>query len=341
MIKNRRMKKYISFILVTLLFTACGTDDTKLEKVQRERQEVVNVKSMVKEIDTGEVLIGSVARLFSSEKYLLIADSKGYDRLIHLFDNKEYRHVCSVGQLGQGPYEITNMGTIVVDDVRNKFYVSDHGKMKIFSYDMDSLLISPELYRHQIKAEIKSSMFPSSYCYINDTLSYARVITPTSTSTFEQTVAKWNMQTGEMKMMSYTHPAIENKRSVFDVSMENAFYVEAYLRHDLLSICDLDGNLKCNIYGPDWNGGERSKISCFGDVIVTKENIVATYSGGDYNQEYFPTKILIFDLTGNYIKTLDVGYKISDCCYDETNNRIVMAFDDEIQFGYLNLNTLM
>ena len=108
--KNRRMKKYISFILVTLLFTACGTDETKLEKVQRERQEVVNVKSMVKEIDTGEVLIGSVARLFSSEKYLLIADSKGYDRLIHLFDNKEYRHVCSVGQLGQGPYEITNMG---------------------------------------------------------------------------------------------------------------------------------------------------------------------------------------------------------------------------------------
>ena len=74
---------------------------------------------------------------------------------------------------------------------------------------------------------------------------------------------------------------------------------------------------------------------------LSKENIVATYSGGDYNQEYFPTKILIFDLTGNYIKTLDVGYKISDCCYDETNNRIVMAFDDEIQFGYLNLNTLM
>jgi hypothetical protein len=34
--KNRRMKKYISFILVTLLFTACGTDETKLEKVQRE-----------------------------------------------------------------------------------------------------------------------------------------------------------------------------------------------------------------------------------------------------------------------------------------------------------------
>lgn len=335
------MKKNVVFLFATLLLTACGTNETQLEKVQNERDEVVNVQSMVKEIDTGDVLIASVARLFSSDKYLLIADFKGYDKLIHLFDNENYRHVCSVGELGQGPYEITNMGTIAVDDARNKFYVSDHGKMKIFSYDIDSLLFSPESYRHQVKAEIKNSMFPSSYCFVNDTLSYARVITPTSVSTYEQAVAKWNMQTGEMKMMSYTHPEINNKRSIFDVSVENNFYVEAYLRHDLLSICDLNGNLKCNIYGPDWNGGGKSDLSCFGDVMVTRENIIATYSGGDYNDAYSPTKILIFDLTGDYIKTLNVGYKISDCCYDETNNRIVMAFDDEIQFGYLDLNTLI
>lgn len=330
--------KYISLILISLSFVACGTNDIKREKVQNHRNEVIDVRHLVKEIDTGDVLIGSTARLFSGNKYLFITDSKGYDNLIHLFDSKDYNHICSAGELGQGPYEITNMGTVVVDDALNKFYVSDHGKMKIFSYDIDSLLSSSELYRHQVKAEIKNSMFPSSYCYINDTLSYARVITPTSASTFEQAVAKWNMQTGEMKMMTYTHPAIKNKRSVFDVSIENGFYVEAYLRYDLLSICDLNGILKCNIYGPDWNGGGKSDISCFGDVMVTRESIVATYSGGDYNKAYFPTKILMFDLTGNYKKTLDVGYKITDCCYDETNNRIVMAFDDEIQFGFLELD---
>jgi len=335
------MKKFERFLFATLLLTACGTNGSKLEKVQNERSEVVNVKNMVKEIDTGDVLIASVARLFSSDKYLLIADFKGYDKLIHLFDNENYSHVCSVGELGQGPYEITNMGTIVVNEDQNEFYVSDHGKMKIFGYDIDSLLLSPDLYRQHVKAELKNSMFPSSYYYVNDTLSYARVIMPTSVSTFEQAVAKWNMQTGEMEVMPYTHPEIDNKRSIFDVSVENNFYVEAYLRHDLLSICDLDGNLRCNIYGPDWNGGGKSDISCFGDVVITRENIVATYSGGNYNEAYFPTKILIFDLSGNYIKTLDVGYKISDCCYDETNNRIVMVFDDEIQFGYLDLNTLI
>ena len=150
------MKKFERFLLAALLLTACGTgtNGTQLEKVQNERNEVVNVQSMVKEINTGDVLIASVARLFSSDKYLLIADFKGYDKLIHLFDNENYRHVCSVGELGQGPYEITNMGTIAVDDARNKFYVSDHGKMKIFSYDMDSLFDSLKRYLEKTNRRI-------------------------------------------------------------------------------------------------------------------------------------------------------------------------------------------
>jgi len=39
---------------------------------------------------------------------------------------------------------------------------------------------------------------------------------------------------------------------------------------------------------------------------------------------------------------LEIGYKISDYCYDKTNNRIIMNLNDaEIQFAYLDLNGLI
>ena len=51
--------------------------------------------------------------------------------------------------------------------------------------------------------------------------------------------------------------------------------------------------------------------------------------------------LLVFDMNGNYIRTLDVGYKMMDFCIDEDNNRAIFAFSDEIQFGYLDLEKLI
>ena len=337
---NDWFMKYLVVVIVALSMVAC-TPDSEKEKFQGSRNIIIDVRDSVKEFDTGDILIGSVSRFCVGNGFLCIADHKSFENPIHVFSLSDYRHLISFGMIGPGPYEITRLGHIEIDEEHEKMYINDHGKNRILSYDLDSLMAFPESYKHCTKAQINETYFPASYFYVNDTLSYIRAIQPTSVSTFDQAVAKWNMQTGKMEIMPYTHPAIENKRSLFDVSIENGFYVEAYLRHDLLSICDLDGNLICNIYGPDWNGGGKSKLSCFGDVMVTNENIIATYSGGDYNEDYYPTKVQVFDLTGDYIKTLNVGYKITDCCYDEINNRIVMAFDDEIQFGYLDLNTLI
>lgn len=327
---------FFAAVVLTSMFVSCENHDSATEKYQDERNKVVDVHKEVKAIDTGDVLIGSVSRMYVSDDYLIISDPQGYDKPIHLFDKSDFKHRVSVGDLGQGPYELTTPGAVGIDDARHKFYVSDYGKMRIFSYDMDSILLNPD-YKHQVKVQMDNSLFPDVYRFVNDTVSYARVIKPTSASTFEQSIAKWNMKTGQIQMMEYTHPSVKNKRIVFDVSVENGFYVEGYTRHDLLTVCDLQGNLICNVYGPQWDGGDKSKLSCFGDVMIGADYIFATYSGGDYHESYFPTQLLVFDFTGNYIKTLDVGYKISDCCYDKTNNRIIMTFSDDLQFGYLDL----
>jgi predicted RNA-binding protein associated with RNAse of E/G family len=55
----------------------------------------------------------------------------------------------------------------------------------------------------------------------------------------------------------------------------------------------------------------------------------------------WPTKFLVFDLEGNYLKTLETGYKICNICYDKKENRILMSLDDQIQFASLELDGLL
>ncbi len=54
-----------------------------------------------------------------------------------------------------------------------------------------------------------------------------------------------------------------------------------------------------------------------------------------------PTQFVVFDLEGNYLKTLETGYKIANICYDESNHRIIMNMNDAMQFTYLDVGTLL
>ena len=42
-------------------------------------------------------------------------------------------------------------------------------------------------------------------------------------------------------------------------------------------------------------------------------------------------------IKGDYIKTLEIGYRIVDMCFDEENSRIFFSFNDMVQFGYLEI----
>ena len=76
-------------------------------------------------------------------------------------------------------------------------------------------------------------------------------------------------------------------------------------------------------------------------VMIGNDKIFVSYCGEDYARDSFPTKILVFDLEGNYLKTLETGYKISDCCYDSFNNRIILSLNDVVQFAYLDIDGII
>ena len=338
----KSLKLNLMTIIALSVLCSCN-QGTDTEKYQNKRDNVIDVHNTVKEIATeNDVLIGSIAYPYVLKNYLIIKDARSTDQLIRIFDKNTFQYLASTANIGQGPDEITVIGHIGIDEKRNKFYVSDHGKMKIFSYDMDSVLADPQHYSPGVKATMTKTQFPDRYLYINDTLALARLITPTSVSTFDDCVAKWNIKEMTFQPMPYEHPDIDKKRITFAASPELCLYVECYSRHDLLTICDFDGNLKCNVYGPDWDGGSgKNKNHHYGFVTFCGDKIVAAYSGGNHQTDYDPTKLLVFSATGEYLKTLDVGRKIINFCYDKDNNRLIMNLDDEYQFAYLDLNGLI
>ncbi len=333
------MNKLLYLLLIIASWSCSQNPET--EKHQNKRDQVIDVRDRVKEFSTQDVLIGRISRSYLIDDYLIVTDYNAPDKLIHLFDKNTFEHLASSTYQGQGPGEITIIGHVEFDEANRRFFVSDHGKLKIFAYDLDSVLTNPD-YQPSVKKKKKKKQFPDKYLYLNDTLCIAQIIEPIGNNNYKPSVARWNMSTGEIIPMPYEFPGLKKVRFIYAASAEHKLYVQCYTQYDLMTICDFNGKLKCNIYGPKWDSEITQTQHYTLGVAFCGDKILALYSGGDHRTDaYYPTKFLVFDLNGNYLKTLETGYMITDFCYDKDNNRLIINFNDEIQFAYLNLEGII
>ncbi len=80
------------------------------------------------------------------------------------------------------------------------------------------------------------------------------------------------------------------------------------------------------------------KTNYFSYVRVAGPYILGVYAGSDGNTEQIGKKIVVMDLEGNYIATLDAGKRVRDMYYHEPSGILWMSFtEDDMQFGKLNL----
>lgn len=330
---------YLSFIIIAC-WSCIQNDET--EKYQNKRDNVINIQERIKEIKIDSVFFGPVVGLNLMGDYLIVSDPRQEDKQIHLFDRHSFKYITATAPKGKGPGEIANLGRIGVDEIQRKFYVNDNAKLVIYSYDLDSVLVNPS-YMPDVKMKMTETLFPEEYQYINDSLCIGRMVAPIGTSDFEHLTARWNITTGEIKPMKYKHPAIKKKRICLSTSTDYDIYAECYFYHDLMTVCDLNGKLKYNVYGPNWNSRNTNKTVHYKTVVFCKDKILASYAGKDnFSKDNDPTKILVFDMkNGDYLYTLDIEYGIVNFCYDKENHRLILFLNEEMQFACLDLNGLI
>lgn len=338
--------KYITTLILLSLLISCHSNHTGTEKYQVKRDNIIQVKNKVHPVEIENM--GNTT-VFLLNEFLILQDYDNTENHLHFFDKNTFEYITSTAPKGKGQGEFVNIGQIAVNEKERKFYVNDYGKHGIFEYNVDSIIANP-YYIPKEKVKMSNKLFPLEYDYYHDTLSIALMMQPIGNNDFIQIVSKWNMNNGEIKLMPYEHPSSIKKRITYASSIEDSIYIECYSRHDLMTICDLNGNLKYNIYGPAWNE-KSTKIDHYGKILFIKDYIVALYNGNDQyfldknkrTRASYPDKMIIFNKSGDYIKTLDIGFQITTFKYDKDNNRIFMLFANEypLQFAYLDLKEII
>ena len=226
------MNKLLYLLLIIASWSCSQNPET--EKHQNKRDQVIDVRDRVKEFSTQDVLIGRISRSYLIDDYLIVTDYNAPDKLIHLFDKNTFEHLASSTYQGQGPGEITIIGHVEFDEANRRFFVSDHGKLKIFAYDLDSVLTNPD-YQPSVKTDMKKKQFPDRYLYLNDTLCIAQIIEPIGNNNYKPSVARWDMSTGEIIPMPYEFPGLKKVRFIYAASAEHKLYVQCYTQYDLMT----------------------------------------------------------------------------------------------------------
>ena len=347
-IRKKENKGFILGEIISLslcILMGCNNHDA-VEKHFNSDEHLVEIDDYLHPIDVDEnaVLLSDFATPYVLNDYLVVTDTKTTDNLIHIFGRKDFDYQFSLAPKGNGNGEIANLVALIPNEKDNMFHVIDYGKAGLLTYPMDSILKDYQ-YVPQMTQKINLKQVPLEICYVNDTLSYGLFTKFDSKGHYWFSTAKFNLSTGEISYMPYeVHPSInkEKKRVTLAVSPEHGLYVEAYLYHDLFSLCSLDGTLKWNIYGNKWSLRNRNRTVYTRDVVFCKNKIVAAYSGmRDEKASYVHHKLLIFDLEGNHLKTLHTEKAIIKMCYDDRYDRLILVLSDDTLLWYLNLKDVL
>jgi hypothetical protein len=343
------MKKiYFAFSLVVLIFAGCKSNsDLKTEKVLKHHRNIIKVSESIKDIHP-KILFGK-SFLYIIDDVLIVNEiSPKGEKGIHLFNKDTFEYLTSTGIIGNGPGEINTPGRLGIDRVNRVFWAPDHGKQVLYKFPLDSVLNNSG-FMPTIKKKLNNELFINEFDFLNDSIALGKAIHVINTSSVNSAMAMFNVNSNVIKKFGYENPKASGKKasSFFVLSVKNKIYVNLYYYCDLMTICDLEGNLKCNVYGPEWNDNKKDKNNYFFGADVIKKQIIASYIGGpgvitkgNISQGALPTKFLVFDIEGNYLKTIETGSEVFSFCVDEDNSRIIAYFDDrEEQLGYFDIGS--
>jgi len=332
-----------------ILFSSSCGNNNKTEIIQKERDRKVDVSDKIVNIESDYIFGRCDLHIIDN---ILIAEESypKEEKVNHLFDLNTFRYITSTGVLGRGPGEITIPSGILVDRGKRVFWQLDVGKKVLHKFPLDSVL-SDEMYLPGTSVTLVDTLLLVYYGFLNDSIAIGKAIEPFSGSPFvTMAMTKFNINSGEIRRFGYENPKVEGRltNSCFALSSADGIYVNCYRYKDLMTVCDLKGNLKYNVYGPGWDDPEKDDNAYFEGAIIYDKKIFSAYHGssrivvdGNIQRGAGPKCIIVFGLDGSYKKTIETGSEIWSFCIDEKNNRIIAYFNDrEEPLGYFDIPEL-
>ncbi len=333
------MKNIPVTLVIFLLVSGCRPDSTEIYYAKQDN--TVSVKDKIIDIDP-QVIFG-YALLDIADSILIIHDMDAKaGKSIHIFNKNTFSYLSGTGTIGRGPSEIASPGRIGINHKDKILWVQDMGNKVMWKFPIDSILKNPD-FKPTYKIDLSYDSFLERFELLNDSIAIGKAV-QIKNAHWTMAMSKLNFNTNEIEKFGYEHPeAIDRKsNSMFALSAAHNRYVNCYTLCDLLTICDMDGNLRYNVYGPGGMENEGLSYSYYNGVQIVDKYIIASYIGDigviDHHGTLVgnsPSKFVIYNLDGQYLKTIEIGYKFSSFCIDKENSRIILYFFDRYpELGY-------
>lgn len=334
------MKCYNIFLIISL-FSCTQEETTKRFKITDV--DPIDVSDNIIDFETEQLISRPYFTLL--DNHLIIQDASGLtNKFIHIFNKNTLEYLTSIGDIGEGPGEFMNSGKIAIGQKENEFWMPDHSKLKVFRFDLDSAILDSE-YKPTLSLPMKNDFFLTRFQFISDSIAIGSGVEVLSPSTFRNSLGIWNIKKDSVSKFGYEHPSLVGERTnaFFSYSKKHQMLALAYSTHDILSVFDLDGNIKFNIIGEREFDNEKRSLNFFNQVIFAEDQIVTTYLGdfgtvmdeGASPRGRGPSKFLFFNLEGNLKKVIETNHEVYDFTVDKENRRIFCYFiDREIPIGY-------
>ena len=324
-------------ILLYITISSCQPATQGLTERHEGKRDNFTEVSHVVSIDDNLPEIHAVTALYVIGDTLLFRDAMSRELVFTAYDIKRDTVIGQFGKFGNGPGEIDNFGAVFYDPKTQNLYGANANQGKIVGFHLPEAIPNPDydaFEKCKMDFQNGNNAITSPY-FIDDTTVICSVYVPDKeTRGLISRIGKLNLTDSRVDIIDSTK-AIAKSRCRIAVSPEKNVVFSVDDKHDLIKIFNTEGKPLSYIYGPDYEADPPRGKRFFSDLLISGNKMLATYSGESTKNSN--KNIMIFDLDGNYLKTLRFPYSINSFVYHPGTDRLYLNTDGEIQFGYLNL----
>lgn len=265
------MKHFILPMLFVILSLGCNNSNSDRTRYFRESADkTIDIRDQVVSVKTD--ILFRFGDFLIVDTLLVYTDFASVNpEVIHIFNKRSFEYITSTGISGRGPGEITRVGCGYLDLDGKVLWVDDHGNQVKWKFPIDSIL-SNSNFLPSTKIEMNNEFFMTDGGFISDSVVLGVAVVPLSNSSMEMTMAKENLYSGEIEKFGYVYPGAKDRYDTyfnFCLSLRDSLYVHCYKYVDLMTICDLNGNLIVNVEGSSFNKRDKT-VNYFIGVDIQK-----------------------------------------------------------------------
>jgi hypothetical protein len=306
----------------------------------------------ISELDT-KVDIGA-PRSFLLKDYFVVCDNQQFDEGIHIYSRKDLMYIKSIGEVGRGPNEIIAYKhcQFIPNEKKNELLIVDCAKYKVFKLDIDKN-IRHNQFSLDFVANLSNENFIVRNKFLNDSILIGSAAIIKNNSLYKEYMSLYNINTRHLKKFGDDNSSLKGyaSRFYFNFSQKHNLLVKAYSVKDQISFCDMHGKLKFIVKGNLYDKNKKkNKYDFYSKSIQIVDDVVYALYSGREGYEYdenkrlvgtYPRKILMFDVNGKYMKTINFNIDMKRFLIDKKYNRVIITtpnFDSQI--GYFDYSII-